>query len=183
MEASVDRLVCFAGWADKLGHALGAAGPIPGGCAGVAVPGPVGVVAVVAPPRPPLLGLVSLLAPALGAGNTVVALAGEREPVAASILAEACATAELPPGSANVLTGARPELLPALARRIDVGAVLAASLAPDQRAALRRTVERPESVHDIRLTAPQWLDADRCESPWLLEKVTQVRAAWHTARV
>src|SRR5205823_12664294 len=87
------------------------------------IPEPTGVVAVVAPDEPPLLGLVSRLAPALTGGNAVVALASEAQPLAAIELAEALATSDVPGGVVNLLTGHRAELAPWLASHMDVNAI------------------------------------------------------------
>src|SRR5439155_3597015 len=87
------------------------------------IPEPTGVVAVVAPDEPPLLGLVSRLAPAVTGGNAVVAIASEAQPLAAIELAEALATSDVPGGVVNLLTGHRAELAPWLASHMDVNAI------------------------------------------------------------
>src|SRR5437667_3470006 len=105
VERSVDRIVWYAGWADKLAQVLGSSNPVAGPYFNFTVPEPTGVVAVIAPEEPPLLGLVSRVVPALTAGNTVVAVASETHPLAAIELAEALATSDVPGGAVNVLTG------------------------------------------------------------------------------
>jgi len=120
---SVDRLVWYAGWADKLAQVAGAANPVAGPYFNFTIPEPTGVVGILAPAEPPLAGLVSRLAPALAGGNTVVAVASEPHPLAAVELAEALATADLPAGVVNILTGSRDELAPHLAGHLDVNAL------------------------------------------------------------
>ena len=107
VERSVDRIVWYAGWTDKLAQVLGSSNPVAGPYFNFTVPEPTGVVAVIAPEEPPLLGLVSRVLPALTGGNVVVALASETHPLAAIELAEALATSDVPGGAVNLLTGYR----------------------------------------------------------------------------
>jgi acyl-CoA reductase-like NAD-dependent aldehyde dehydrogenase len=123
VERAVDRWVWYAGFADKFAQVLGASNPVAGSYFNFTVPEPTGVVAVVAPEEPPLLGLVSRIAPALVSGNAVVAIASEGSPLAAIELAEALATSDLPGGAVNLLTGQRAELAPWLASHMDVNAI------------------------------------------------------------
>ena len=123
VEKSIDRWVWYAGFADKLAQVLGSSNPVAGPYFNFTVPEPTGVVGVVAPDEPPLLGLVSRVAPALTGGNTVVALASETAPLASIELAEAIATSDVPGGVVNLLTGRRAELAPWLASHMDVNAL------------------------------------------------------------
>jgi acyl-CoA reductase-like NAD-dependent aldehyde dehydrogenase len=123
VERSIDRWVWYAGFADKLPQVLGSSNPVAGQYFNFTVPEPTGVVAVVAPEEPPLLGLVSRIAPVLVGGNALVAIASERAPLAAVELAEALATSDLPAGTVNLLTGQRAELAPWLASHMDVNAI------------------------------------------------------------
>jgi acyl-CoA reductase-like NAD-dependent aldehyde dehydrogenase len=123
VERSIDRLVWYAGFADKLAQVIGSSNPVAGPYFNFTIPEPTGVVAVIAPDVPPLLGLVSRIAPALTGGNAVVTLASESEPLAAIELAEALATSDLPGGVVNLLTGYRAELAPWLASHMDVNAI------------------------------------------------------------
>ena len=120
---AVDRIVWYAGFADKLAQVLGSSNPVAGPYFNFTIPEPTGVVGVVAPDEPPLLGLVSRIAPALTGGNAVVALASEARPLAAIELAEAIATSDVPGGVVNLLTGHRAELAPWLASHMDVNAI------------------------------------------------------------
>jgi acyl-CoA reductase-like NAD-dependent aldehyde dehydrogenase len=120
---SIDRWVWYAGFADKLAQVLGSSNPVAGPYFNFTIPEPTGVVAVVAPDEPPLLGLVSRIAPAITGGNAVIAVASETQPLAAIELAEAIATADVPGGVVNLLTGHRAELAPWLASHMDVNAL------------------------------------------------------------
>src|SRR5207237_2107851 len=123
VERTVDRIVWYAGWADKLAQVLGSSNPVAGPYFNFTVPEPTGVVAVLAPEEPPLLGLVSRVVPVLTGGNTVVAVASETHPLAAIELAEALSTSDVPGGSVNVLTVHSDELSPWLASHMDVNAI------------------------------------------------------------
>jgi acyl-CoA reductase-like NAD-dependent aldehyde dehydrogenase len=120
---SIDRWVWYAGFADTLAQVLGSSNPVAGPYFNFTIPEPTGVVAVVAPDDPPLLGLVSRIAPALTGGNAVVAIASETQPLAAIELAEAIATSDVPGGVVNLLTGHRAEIAPWLASHMDVNAI------------------------------------------------------------
>ena len=115
VEASVDILVHFAGWTDKLGSVFGSVNPVASPHFNFTFPEPSGVVGVFAPDQPSLLGLTSLLGRVVLSGNTCVALASETAPLPALSLAEALATSDLPGGVINLLTGKRTELAPWLA--------------------------------------------------------------------
>jgi acyl-CoA reductase-like NAD-dependent aldehyde dehydrogenase len=123
VERAIDRWVWYAGFADKLAQALGSSNPVAGPYFNFTLPEPTGVVGVLVPDEPPLLGLVSRLAPAIVGGNTVVAVASETAPLAAIELAEVLATSDLPGGVVNLLTGYRSELGPWLASHMDVNAI------------------------------------------------------------
>ena len=123
VERAIDRWVWYAGFADKLAQVLGSSNPVAGPYFNFSIPEPTGVVGIVAPDEPPLLGLVSRLAPAVVGGNAVVALASETSPLAAIELAEVLATSDVPAGTVNLLTGFRAELAPWLASHMDVNAI------------------------------------------------------------
>ncbi|NJC69461.1 aldehyde dehydrogenase family protein [Planosporangium thailandense] len=123
VDAAIDRWVWYAGWADKIAQVHGAANPVAGPYFNLSTPEPTGVVAVVAPPESPLLGLVSVVAPAIVSGNTAVVVASEDRPLPAVTLAEVLATSDLPDGVVNVLTGRVAEIAPWLASHMDVDAI------------------------------------------------------------
>jgi acyl-CoA reductase-like NAD-dependent aldehyde dehydrogenase len=170
VERSVDRIVWYAGWADKLAQVLGSSNPVAGPYFNFTVPEPTGVVGVIAPDDPPLLGLVSRVVPALTGGNTVIALASETRPLAAIELAEALATSDVPGGAVNVLTGHRSELAPWLASHMDVNAIDltgADGHSPELERAAAENVKRV--VHG---------DAD-AQSPWEIASFLELKTVWH----
>ena len=123
VDEAVDRWVWYAGWADKFAQVHGAANPVAGPYFNLSTPEPTGVVGIVAPPDSSLLGLVSVVAPAIVTGNTVVVLASESRPLPAVTLAEVLATSDLPGGVVNLLTGRPAETAPWLASHMDVNAL------------------------------------------------------------
>ena len=123
VSAAIDRWVWYAGWTDKLAQVVGSTNPVAGPYFDFSIPEPTGVVAVLAPQESSLLGLVSVLAPALAGGNVVVAVSSQRRPLPAITMAEAFATSDVPGGVVNLLTGGAAEIGPWLAEHADVNAI------------------------------------------------------------
>jgi acyl-CoA reductase-like NAD-dependent aldehyde dehydrogenase len=123
VDAAVDRWVWYAGWADKLAQVLGSANPVAGPYFNFSLPEPTGVVVAVAPADSSLLGIVSVIAPAIVSGNAIVAIASMPRPIPAITLTEVLATSDVPGGVVNVLTGDAVEMMPWLATHADVNAI------------------------------------------------------------
>ncbi|WP_340558589.1 aldehyde dehydrogenase family protein [Streptomyces sp. GSL17-111] len=123
VDAAIDRWVWYAGWSDKIAQVAGGANPVAGPFFNLSTPEPTGVVAVLAPQDSALLGLVSVVAPAIVTGNTVVVAASEKAPLPALSLAEVLATSDVPGGVVNVLSGRTAELGAPLAAHQDVNAI------------------------------------------------------------
>jgi len=123
VDAAIDRWVWYAGWADKIAQVRGSSNPVAGPYFNFSLPEPTGVVAVLAPQRGPLLGFISVVAPAIVSGNTLVVLASEQYPLPAVTLSEVLATSDVPGGVVNVLTGRVTEVAPWLASHMDVNAI------------------------------------------------------------
>ncbi|MEU6704365.1 aldehyde dehydrogenase family protein [Streptomyces wuyuanensis] len=123
VDAAIDRWVWYAGWTDKIGQVVGGANPVAGPFFNLSTPEPTGVVAVLAPQESSFLGLVSVIAPAIATGNTVVVVASERAPLPALSLGEVLATSDLPGGVVNVLSGRTAEISAPLAAHQDVNAI------------------------------------------------------------
>jgi acyl-CoA reductase-like NAD-dependent aldehyde dehydrogenase len=138
VDASIDRIVWYAGWADKFAQVAGSANPIAGPYFNFSIPEPTGVVGIMAPQDSSLLGLVSVLAPVLCTGNSAVVVTSQTRPLPAVSLSEVLATSDLPGGVANVLTGFTAELGPWLASHRDVNAIDLTGVAPGERVALQR---------------------------------------------
>jgi len=180
VRASIDRLVSFAGWADKYAQVLGCNNPVAGPYYNFTVPEPTGVVFVAAPDDPPLLGLISLLAPVIAAGNTAVVLGSESHPLATSVFGEVCATSDVPPGVVNVLTGQRGELLPIAAGHRDIDAVHAGGLSTAESGLLRAGVaENLKRVTAREMDRDRWFDTEHCQHPWWIEPFVEMKTMWH----
>ncbi len=177
--AAIDRWVWYAGWADKFATVLGGANPVAGPYFNLSVPEPTGVVGIVAPDEPPLLPLVSRLAPVIVSGNTAVVLASEHGPLAAVTLAETLALSDVPAGVVNIITGRRAELVPPLAGHIAVDALdvtgcdedLAADAARQAAATITRVVSAPAAER-------QWAD-EAAQSPYLIDAFCETKTVWH----
>ena len=170
VERSIDRLVWYAGWADKLAQVLGSSNPVAGPYFNFTVPEPTGVVGIVAPEEPPLAGLVSRLAPAIVGGNATVVLTSEGSPLAAVELAEVLATSDVPGGVVNLLTGPREELAPILAGHMDVNAI--------DLAGADGQVEELERLAADNVKRVVHGSADD-QSPWEIAAFLDLKTIWH----
>ena len=170
VDRAIDRVVWYAGWADKLGQILGSSNPVAGPYFNFTIPEPTGVVGVVAPDEPPLAGFVSRVAPAIVGGNATVVLASETSPLAAVELAEVLASSDVPGGVVNVLTGNRDELAPVLAGHMDVNA-LDIGGADGQSEELERLAA--DNVKRVVRGRPDE------ESPWEIASFLELKTVWH----
>jgi acyl-CoA reductase-like NAD-dependent aldehyde dehydrogenase len=170
VERAIDRLVWYAGWADKLAQVLGSSNPVAGPYFNFTVPEPTGVVGIVAPAEPALAGLVSRVAPAIVGGNVAVVVASQMHPLAAVELAEALATADVPGGVVNILTGRREELALVLAAHMDVNA-LDVSGADGDVAELERLAA--DNVKRVVHSSPDE------QSPWEIAGFLELKTVWH----
>jgi acyl-CoA reductase-like NAD-dependent aldehyde dehydrogenase len=170
VERAIDRIVWYAGWADKLPQVLGGSNPVAGPYFNFTIPEPTGVVAVLAPDEPPLLGLVTRLLPPLVGGNAVVALASETHPLAAVELAEAIATSDVPGGVINLLTGFRQELGPILASHMDVNAIDVCGAGGDSAELERLAADNVKRVVH---------GAADVQSPWEIAGFLELKTVWH----
>jgi aldehyde dehydrogenase (NAD+) len=178
MEVSVDRLIYYAGWADKYEQVLGNVNPVAAPYFNFTVTEPMGVVGVIAPDKPPLLPLLSLIAPAIVSGNTVVALASEKMPYPAILLGEMLATSDLPGGVVNILTGFRKELVPTFATHTHLRAIVGVVNAED-----RKTLElgAAESVKRTKLMDAEHIDwqSDSAQSLYAIRDTLEFKTTWH----
>jgi acyl-CoA reductase-like NAD-dependent aldehyde dehydrogenase len=177
--AAIERLVYHAGWTDKYAQVFGSTNPVATSHFNFTTPEPTGVVAVLAPDEPALLGLVSVLAPVILSGNTAVVIASEKWPLPALTFAEILATSDLPGGVVNLLAGRRAELAPHLASHMDINAVvdatgdaaLGAQLQSGTALNLKRYARRA-------LTPAEWFQPETENPYWILDTV-EFKTAWH----
>ena len=179
VDASVDRLVWYAGWADKIAQVVGGTNPVAAPYFNFSLPEPTGVVGVVAPQGSSLLGLVSVVAPVVVTGNTCVVVTSQERPVPAITLSEVLATSDVPGGVVNVLTGAVGDTAPTLASHMDVNALDLTGLAGNPDLARNLETEAAENLKRVRR-------APGAEPDWTLDPGTaamtaflEIKTVWH----
>jgi acyl-CoA reductase-like NAD-dependent aldehyde dehydrogenase len=179
VDATVDRLVWYAGWADKLAQVVGNANPVAGPFFNHSAPEPTGVVAVLAPQSSSLLGLVSVIAPVIVTGNTAVVVTSHTRPMPAVALGEVLATSDVPGGVVNLLTGSAATIGPWLAAHLDVngldlnGLAGETDLAPD--------LERAAADNLKRVRRAPFAEPDWTEDPGLapMTAFLETKTVWH----
>ncbi|MGW7434799.1 aldehyde dehydrogenase family protein [Streptomyces sp. NPDC054849] len=176
VDAAVDRWVWYAGWTDKIGQIVGGANPVAGPFFNLSTPEPTGVVTVVAPQDSSFLGLVSVIAPVIATGNTVVVIASEKSPLPALSLGEVLATSDLPGGVVNILSGKADEMGPHLAAHQDVNAIDLAGAG----AALAKELEIAAADNLKRVLRPQPVD-DWSADPGTsrMTAFLETKTVWH----
>lgn len=177
VEASIDRLIYYAGWSDKYQQVFGTVNPVSSSHFNFSVLEPTGVVSLLAPDGSGLLGLVSNIAPVIVGGNTVVVLASESLPLCAVSFAEVLHASDVPAGVVNILTGYRHELRGHFASHMDVNAIIFcdgdAEAAKDiqERAAdnIKRVVSR---------VGTDW-SREQAQTPYLIQETQETKTTWH----
>jgi acyl-CoA reductase-like NAD-dependent aldehyde dehydrogenase len=179
VDQSVDRLVWYAGWADKLAQVVGGTNPVAAPYFNFSLPEPTGVVAVLAPQQSSLLGLVSVLAPVIVTGNSCVVVASSERPVPAVTLSEVLATSDLPGGVVNMLTGRLTDTAGWLASHMDVNAIDLTGAAgdPEQAAELERAAaDNLKRVRRAESTEPDWSLAPGIDR---MTGFLETKTVWH----
>jgi len=184
VSASVDRLVSFAGWCDKLPAVLGCLNDVAHPHHVVTTPEPMGVLGVVCPDEPGLLGAITLLAPVLATGGTAVVLGSPAHPLPGLALGELCATADVPGGVVNLLTAhedpGRGELHDVLADHRGVDGILAANVPAE--VARRLELGAAENLKRVRIETfaeDDWTDPSIAHAPWRIEPLMEMKTIWH----
>ena len=177
VRATIDRIVHFAGWSDKYQALLSSVNPVASSYFDFSLPEPTGLVGIVAPDKPSLLGLVSHVLPVIVSGNSCIVLLSESDPIPGLEWAEVLATSDLPGGVVNLLCGPRSETLPHLARHMDVNALALAGLAQEVEIETRKDA----AVNVKRVTCYDlgaYADAD-VERLDLIRAFTETKTTWH----
>jgi acyl-CoA reductase-like NAD-dependent aldehyde dehydrogenase len=177
VDASIERLVYYAGWCDKYQQLLSSVNPVASSHFNFSVAEPTGVVAIVAPEESPLLGLISLLVPALAGGNTVVLIAAEKYPLCAVTLAEVIHSSDVPGGVVNILTGTADELVPPLAAHLDVNAITCAGLQPELVKAMRTAAA--DNVKRVFAYSKMDWGKPSSQGLSLIEDLQEIKTTWH----
>jgi acyl-CoA reductase-like NAD-dependent aldehyde dehydrogenase len=174
---SIDRLIYYAGWADKYQQIFSRVNPVASSYFNFSYPEPTGVVSALAPNNSSLIGLVSIVAPIIAGGNTVVVLASEEKPLCSITFAEVLHTSDVPGGVVNILTGYRSELLDHFSSHMDVNAIIYCGDEPteikqvQENAALN--VKRPIVYND-----ENWLSKN-VQDPYRILNTLETKTTWH----
>ncbi len=177
--ASVDRLIYYAGWTDKYEQVLGNVNPVAAPYFNFTVTEPMGIVGVIAPDSAPLLALISLVAPAITSGNTVVALASTTQPYPAILLGEMLATSDLPCGAVNILTGFRKEMISTFATHTHLRALSGVVSADERKALALGAAESVKRTHLLKTEdKPDWF-ADTAQSVYAIRDTLEFKTTWH----
>ncbi len=177
LEASIDRLVYYAGWSDKYQQLFSSVNPVVSSHFDFSVLEPVGVVSIIAPENKSLLSLITLIAPAIVGGNTVIVLASESKPLSAVSFAEVINSSDVPGGVVNILTGKKSELYSHMASHMDVNSIIYCG---DDEKIIKSISELASG--NIKRTVfyrkDNWTN-EIYESPYIIEKTQEVKTTWH----
>ena len=180
VDASVDRLVRFAGWTDKYQQVLGCSNPVAGSYYNFTVPQPQGVVVSIAPQTPSLLGLITCIGAPLCSGNTVVVIGSSEHPMATAILGEVCQTSDVPAGVINLITGSQQELMEHIATHRQVAGVYAANISKKNQCAIEEGAsDSLKRVHCVSYDESMWYSNSATSSPWEIEPFVEMKTIWH----
>ncbi len=152
---SIDRLVWYAGWSDKIASISGSTNPVAGPFYNFTIPESIGVVAAIAPEAPSLLGLINSVAPIITSGNSAIVLASTKAPLSAISFAEVLATSDLPAGVINILTGNKGEISPWMASHMDIDALDISGLSQEHHESIKVTgAQNLKRIHSFKSASP-----------------------------
>lgn len=177
--AAIDLVVHYAGWTDKITQLLGGVNPVASPHFNFTVPEPIGLIAIIAPAQPSLLGLLALVLPAIAAGNSVIEVASETTPYPAIVLGELLATSDLPGGVVNLLTGFHRELLPTIATHGQVRAIWAVADAEERRALALGAAETVKRTRFFKAESPPDWNLWESDSLELIRSGLEQKTTWH----
>lgn len=177
VELSIDRLIYYAGWTDKISQVFGTINPVASNHFNFSTPDPTGVVGIIAPNESPLLGLVTLLAPVISGGNTALILSSELKPLSAVSLGEVLHSSDVPAGVVNILTGYQSEMISHLTSHMDLNAVLNANNDQD----IRKQIDENCALNIKRcrhIVTKSWTDATH-QTPYYIMDFQEIKTTWH----
>ncbi len=181
VDISIDRLVYYAGWSDKYQQFFSTVNPVSSPHFNFSTLEPVGVVAIISPEKQSLLGLISMIAPAIVGGNTVIILASESKPLTAISFAEVLNSSDVPGGVVNILTGKKEELMNHMASHMDINAIIYCGKEEKEIKKINELASN-NVKRTIFYKKNDWT-SDRSESPYLIEKTQEVKTTWHPVKV
>ena len=180
VDLSIDRVIYFAGWADKINQVFGSVNPVATSHFNFSLMEPMGVVGLVAPENSGLLGLVSSLCPILVSGNCAVVLASEKLPLCSITLAEVLVTSDVPGGVVNILTGKKEEIMVHLAKHMDVNAIYLTDNLEHKKSV------QEEAIHNLKRVVvgkqKSW-DDRTVENPYIITDFMETKTTWHPVEV
>ena len=180
VDLSIDRVIYFAGWADKINQVFGSVNPVATSHFNFSLMEPMGVVGLVAPEKSGLLGLVSSLCPILVSGNCAVVLASEKLPLCSITLAEVLVTSDVPEGVVNILTGKKEEIMVHLAKHMDVNAIYLTDNLEHKKSV------QEEAIHNLKRVVvgkqKSW-DDRTVENPYIITNFMETKTTWHPVEV
>jgi len=171
IQDSIQRWVWYAGWSDKYSQILGSVNPVSGPYFNFTVPEPTGVVGIIAPTEPSMLGLISRLAPAIVSGNTVVVVSEGHSSLTSVTIGEVLATSDVPAGVVNILTGDQTDLLPWMVGHLDVNAVDISGISPETDLALLE-----EAASNVKRVVSRQVNEEGLE---LISDFLEMKTVWH----
>jgi len=174
---SIDRLIYYAGWADKYQQISSSVNPVSGPYFNFTIQEPTGVVAVIAPEENGLIGLVSTIAPIIVSGNSCIVLASESKALCSVSFAEVVNSSDVPGGVINILTGNAEELIPHFSTHKDVNSMLYCG--NDKKAT--QLIKENSTTNLKRIVVKKDIDwmKNENESPYFITKFTEVKTTWH----
>ncbi|MDZ7807141.1 MAG: aldehyde dehydrogenase family protein [Gracilimonas sp.] len=178
INASIDRLIYYAGWTDKYQQVFGSINPVASSHFNFSMLEPTGVVSAFAPEKSPLLGLVSVIAPIIAGGNTCVILASEEFPLPAISFAEVLNSSDVPGGVVNILTGSREELAEHFSSHMDVNAICYTDELPKE---MKKLIDENASLNVKRVVkklVKDWYNKE-AHSPYFVTDFQEVKTTWH----
>ena len=181
VEASIDRLVYYAGWSDKYQQIFSAVNPVSSAHFNFSAPEAMGVVSVIAPEEQGLLGLISVIAPILVGGNTAIVLASKKFSLTAISFAEVLNSSDVPSGTVNILTGEREELISHMASHMDVNAIVYCG---NDEGDIKQIGElASNNIKRVILYKKKDWSGDYGQSPYFIEKTLEIKTTWHPTKI
>ncbi|MDZ7719312.1 MAG: aldehyde dehydrogenase family protein [Balneolaceae bacterium] len=177
VEQSIDRLIYYAGWTDKISQVFGTVNPVASSHFNFSMPEPTGVVGIIGPDEAPLLSIVSLIAPVVAGGNTCIILASTENPLSAVSFGEVLHASDVPGGVVNILTGFRDEMVEHLTTHMDVNAVFNAIDNPETKKQFDENASI--SVKRVKHYAQQDWSEETHENPYLILDFMETKTTWH----
>lgn len=177
MELSIDRLIYYAGWCDKFQQVFSTVNPVASSHFNFSAPEPMGVVSIIAPQSTSLIGLVSVIAPAIAGGNTCVLLGSYLKPLCAVTFAEVLNSSDVPGGVVNILTGNPAELAVYFADHMDVNAMVYC----ENNKAVQQLIKDKSALNMKRvfIYADKNWAKDEEQSPYFIQNLQEIKTTWH----